>query len=140
MTPPIRFGKILVVDDRADFRQLISEILLPHATQVCECENGSQVLEAYRKESPECVLMDVRMGTMDGLTATRQLLEHFPDARVLIISAHNLEQMRAAARDAGALGFLSKDDMPALVTRLGAICLPGRQSDRGSAEPLRGNT
>jgi two-component system, chemotaxis family, chemotaxis protein CheY len=118
MTSPPRLGKILVVDDRADFRQLVAEMLHPYGAQICECEDGEQVLAAYRKEAPQCVVMDVRMRNMDGLAATRQLLEHFPEARVLIVSAHNLEPMRAAARAAGALDFLNKEDLSTLAALL----------------------
>jgi two-component system response regulator DegU len=110
--------KVMVVDNRADFRQLIAEILEKSGLQICECEDGDQVLDLYEREAPDWVIMDVRMARMDGLTATRRLLRRFPKARVIVVSAHQPEAARKAALESGALHFFSKENLSNLRTIL----------------------
>jgi DNA-binding NarL/FixJ family response regulator len=58
--------------------------------------------------------MDVRMPRMDGLTATRLLLQHHPSAKVVIVTDYNDEEVRSAARDAGACAYALKDNVTEL--------------------------
>jgi two-component system, NarL family, response regulator YdfI len=101
--------KFLIVDDHAAFRQSIRPFL-PAGT-VVECGDGSEALAAYAIEHPDWVLMDVEMPGMDGLTAIRELRQQFPDVRIIIITNHGEEDLRAAAMDLGAVGFLLKEHL-----------------------------
>ncbi len=102
-------GKFLIVDDHAAFRQTL-RAFLPDST-VLECADGSEVLAFYAAERPDWVLMDIQMPGLDGLTATRRLKEQFPVARIIIVTNHAGEEFRAAAKDAGADGFLHKEHL-----------------------------
>ena len=102
---------ILTVDDNSRVRQLIRTILSSFADVIVECEDGSDALEAYLKHRPNLVLMDLRMMRLDGLSATRQLLSQFPDARILILTDDAGDAVRAAAAAAGAKGTFLKRDL-----------------------------
>ena len=112
--------KFLIVDDHAAFRQTL-RAFLPDST-VLECADGSQALALYAAERPDWVLMDIQMPGLDGLTATRRLKERFPVARIIIVTNHAGEEFRAAAREAGADGFVHKEhleELPAMIQTIG---------------------
>ncbi len=100
--------KLLIVEDHSDMRQFIKSLLADLADQMAECEDGSLALEAYRKLRPDWVLMDLQMAQMDGLTATRQILAHYPEARICIVTKHLDTATRRAAQLAGVAAFVSK--------------------------------
>ena len=104
--------KFLIVDDHAAFRQTI-RAFLPAGT-VTECADGRDVLACYAAERPDWVLMDIEMAGLDGLSATRQLKQKFPEARVIIVSNHREEEFRGAARELGSCGFVNKDHLEEL--------------------------
>ena len=101
--------KFLIVDDHAAFRQTIRPFL-PKGS-VIECGDGNEALDACAAERPDWVLMDIEMPGMDGLTATRELRRRFPDVRVIIITNHGEEDMRKAALELGAFGFVRKEHL-----------------------------
>ena len=113
-------GKFLIVDDHAAFRQTL-RAFLPDST-VLECADGREVLALYAAERPDWVLMDIQMPGLDGLTATRRLKEKFPVARIIIVTNHAGEELRVAAREAGADGFVHKEnleELPAMIQTKG---------------------
>ncbi len=63
--------------------------------------------------------MDVSMRPVDGLTATREIVGKFPDARVVIVTEHDDEETRAKAFEAGACEFLGKDELRPLRRLIG---------------------
>jgi DNA-binding NarL/FixJ family response regulator len=106
--------RVLVVDDqamvRAGFRLLLADE--PDIEVVAEAGNGLvAVLEAARTK-PHVVLMDIRMPELDGLEATRRILAADPGARVLILTTFDLDEYVYQALQAGASGFVLKDDPP----------------------------
>ena len=112
--------KFLIVDDHAAFRQTL-RAFLPDST-VLECADAREVLALYAAERPDWVLMDIQMPGLDGLTATRRLKERFPVARIIIVTNHAGEEFRAAAREAGADGFIHKEhleELPAMIQTKG---------------------
>lgn len=68
-------------------------------------------MAAYLAEKPDWVFMDVEMPVVDGLTATRELTRRFPSSRVVIVTHHREDDLRAAAFEQGACGFVLKDDL-----------------------------
>ena len=122
MTPatdePIR---VFLVDDqelvRAGFRMLIDS--QPDLSVVGEAADGAQALERLSVTACDVVLMDVRMPRLDGVEATRRLLER-PDApQVVVLTTFDLDEHAFAALRAGAAAFLLKDATPDVL--LGAI-------------------
>lgn len=106
--------KLLIVDDSAEMRQLLKNIVRKTADEVLECEDGDEVLAAFSAHQPDWVLMDVEMKRMDGLQATANLLKLHPDAKVIIVTQHIDLQTRVAASEAGARFFIGKDDLLSL--------------------------
>ncbi len=105
---PIR---VMLVDDQAMVRSGFRLILEsePDLTVVGEAGDGAAALEIAQRARPDVVLMDVRMPVMDGITATRQLLERGDRCRVLILTTFDLDDHVHDSLRAGASGFLLKD-------------------------------
>jgi DNA-binding NarL/FixJ family response regulator len=105
--------KVLVVDDqrlvRAGFRVILDGE--PDITVVGEAADGVDAVRENRERQPDVVLMDIRMPNMDGLEATRRILEG-SDARVLILTTFDADEYVYGALQAGASGFMLKDAPP----------------------------
>jgi RNA polymerase sigma factor (sigma-70 family) len=107
--------RVLIADDqtlvRAGFRKILEadgEIEV-----VGEAADGLEAVEAARALAPDVVLMDIRMPRLDGLEATRQLVDQGEDApRVLVLTTFGVEEYVYDALRAGASGFLLKDVPP----------------------------
>jgi len=106
-------NRVLIVDDSRPMRELIKMTLAGVAEVVGECADGADALAGYEETRPDWVLMDWEMRT-DGLTATRRIVKAHPEARILIVTQHDDEELREAAIEAGARGFVLKDDLLAL--------------------------
>jgi CheY-like chemotaxis protein len=102
---------LMIVEDNPDVRRVIRRIVSDVATEIVECDDGAEALAAYARSRPDWVLMDIAMGEVDGIAATRQLTEAFPDARVVIVTGHDDEPLRTAAREAGACGYVLKENL-----------------------------
>src|SRR4030095_7022775 len=102
---------ILIVDDSAALRHAIRMVVNDLAGQIYECGDGGGALAAYAEHRPDWVLMDIRMKQTDGLTATRQIKAVFPDARIIVVTVCKGEDMKEAARIAGACGYVVKDNL-----------------------------
>ena len=107
--------RVLIADDQALVRSGFRMILEARddLEVVGEAENGAQALELAQTLAPDVVLMDVRMPAMDGVEATRRLLEAGSSARVIILTTFDLDEYVFEALRAGASGFLLKDTEPA---------------------------
>jgi DNA-binding NarL/FixJ family response regulator len=108
MTEPIR---ILLVDDQRLMRDGLRTLLELEGDLkvVAEAENGQAGLDAYEQFEPNVVLMDIRMPGMDGVEATRRLIERWPEARVVILTTFDDDEYIFEGLRAGALGYLLKD-------------------------------
>ena len=113
--------KIMIVDDSERMRQMIRTFIADLSPDIVECEDGAEALETYRTHRPDLVLMDVKMTRMDGLAATSQILESFPNTRIVIVSQWDDVPFRAAARRAGAEAIVSKSDLLPLRSILATI-------------------
>ena len=107
--------RVAIADDqalvRAGFRKILEAD--PEITVVAEAVDGLQALDAAQSLAPDVVLMDIRMPNLDGLEATRRLLEHGgATTRVLILTTFGLDDYVYEALRAGASGFLLKDVPP----------------------------
>jgi CheY-like chemotaxis protein len=111
---------VLMVEDNADMRTLIRSILAETTQVIHEFETGPSALEAYPLIHPDYVLMDIELSGMDGIATTRALRLLDAHARIIMVTAHGEEPYRRAATEAGASGFVLKEnllDLPALLTQ-----------------------
>lgn len=102
---------ILIVEDNEPMRKLLKKLVRDLAEDLTECDDGAEALEAYRRCHPDWVLMDIKMKEMDGLAATRQIKAAFPEARIIIVTGCDNARLRAAARSAGACGYVHKENL-----------------------------
>ena len=112
MTVPSATVRIVVADDHQVVRTGFAELLgtQPDFTVVGTACDGAEAVRICRELSPDVVLMDVRMPTMDGIEATRQLVGSEPGGpRILILTTFDLDEYVYDALRAGASGFLLKD-------------------------------
>jgi len=115
---------VLIVEDNAGIRRLLRRAFLDIASDIWECSDGADAMALYENHQPDVVLMDVRMPVMDGLTATRQIRQVYPSARVVIVTDYDDDDLRAAASQAGASGYALKQsltELPGMVQSLIAI-------------------
>ena len=102
---------LVIADDqgmvRAGFRSLLDAE--PDLEVVGEAANGEEALEVVRRLRPAVTLMDIRMPVLDGLAATRTLVEEGVPTRVLVLTTFDLDEYVFEALRAGASGFLLKD-------------------------------
>jgi DNA-binding NarL/FixJ family response regulator len=103
--------RILLVDDQALIRRGLTAILKlePTIEIVGEAENGQAALALVESLKPDVVLMDVRMPVMDGVAATRQITQRFPEVKVLVLTTFDDTEYVAQALQCGAAGYLLKD-------------------------------
>ena len=102
---------LLIVEDNPLMRRLIASLLRDLAPIIYECSDGAEALAAYREHRPDWVLMDIEMERVDGLEATREIIAAFPEARILIVTNYDDEELREAAREAGACDYVLKDQL-----------------------------
>ncbi|UNZ16228.1 response regulator transcription factor [Streptomyces sp. 891-h] len=107
--------RVLLVDDDALVRAGLRLMLegSPDIEIVDEAADGSQVLPLVAEHRPHVVLMDIRMPTMDGLTATEQLRARDEPPEVVVLTTFHADAHVLRALRAGAAGFLLKDTPPA---------------------------
>lgn len=104
--------RILIADDHEVAREGIRSVLESHAEwEVCaEAQDGREAVEYAGKLKPDIFLLDIGMPNLNGLDAARQILAVAPDARILILTVHDAEQVVREVLAAGARGFLLKSD------------------------------
>lgn len=103
--------RLLLADDQAMIRSGLRMILESESdfVVVAEAENGEEAVRLARRERPDVALMDIRMPVMDGLEATRRIVEDGSDVRVIAVTTFDLDEYIYGALRAGASGFLLKD-------------------------------
>jgi DNA-binding NarL/FixJ family response regulator len=107
--------RLLIADDqalvRAGFRKILESE--PGLEVVAEAVDGQEAVDAAARGHPDVVLMDIRMPRLDGIEATRRIVERAADRlRVLMLTTYGLDQYVYEALRAGASGFLLKDTPP----------------------------
>lgn len=105
---PIR---VILIDDHRRIHQVISEILgfADDIKLVAQGSNGQEAIHLCDEYQPDLVLMDVMMPGMDGIEATRRILEKHPNIKILALSSFQDQDSVRAMLDSGACGYVLKD-------------------------------
>jgi two-component system cell cycle response regulator DivK len=106
--------RILVVEDQADNRQIIRDMLAPTDYEITEAENGEEALAAIAKQRPDLILMDIQLPIMDGYEATRRIkadasLRSIP---IIAVTSYALSGEEKKARAAGCDDYVPKPFSP----------------------------
>jgi DNA-binding NarL/FixJ family response regulator len=104
--------RILIADDQPYIRRAVRALLESHqGWEVCgEASDGREAIRKTGELQPDIVVMDMFMPNLNGLEATREIHHAYRDAKVLILTLHDLPDLSRAARDAGAKGLVLKSD------------------------------
>jgi CheY-like chemotaxis protein/two-component sensor histidine kinase len=137
-----RRGRVLLAEDHATNRLVVELMLRACNVDLVVVENGAQAVDAFCSQTFDCLLMDMEMPVMDGLSAIRGIRSH--EARtgaqpvgILTLSAHATEEHRQRSAAAGADGHLTKPVHPeALLKALADIFRRRRPADDGQVSTL----
>ena len=103
--------KVYIADDHSVVREGVKGIFArnPRYTIVGEADNGLSAIKEIRVSNPDIVIADINMPVVDGIEATRRILEDFPETKVIILSFHRKLDIAVQAFKAGAKAFVVKD-------------------------------
>jgi two-component system, NarL family, invasion response regulator UvrY len=113
--------QVLVVDDQAPFRDAVRAVIarVPGFELVAEATSGEEAVELVDRVRPGVVLMDINMGAMDGLEATKLITTAHPETMVILVSTYTEADMPPTARVCGAAAYVNKDELsPRVIRRL----------------------
>lgn len=103
--------KLIIADDHEIFRDGIALMLSrqSHIKLVAQAENGRELMQLAATEKPDVILTDIKMPIVDGIEATKQLGQKYPDIKVIALSMFDEEQTILEMLEAGAKGYLLKN-------------------------------
>jgi two-component system response regulator DegU len=103
--------KVIIIDDHQLFREGIKRILDFEETfeVLAEGEDGVEAIKLVGQHKPDVVIMDINMPEINGVEATRNLINKYPDTKIIILSIHDDENHVTHALQSGALGYLLKE-------------------------------
>jgi len=101
-------GRILIVDDEEDIRRLLSRLMLEEGFEPSAAPDGETALDLIRRESPDVLLLDIRLPGMDGMEVLRRAKELDGDLPVIMITGHGIVKGAVEALRAGAYDYLVK--------------------------------
>lgn len=127
----------LIIDDDADYRSLLGELLRAHGWQVWDADNGDRGVELAREHRPRVVVCDLLMPRGNGFQVCRILRSdpHFRSTRIVVTTGRAYESDRKAAIEAGADEYLIKPfEMPALIQLLQRLAATSHATGTLAAE------
>jgi DNA-binding NarL/FixJ family response regulator len=107
--------RVLLVDDEVLFVECLQTVLERRSKDievVGIVYDGADVLDTVRLKKPDIVLMDIRMPNVDGVDATRMILEEFPDTHIMILTSYDKNEYVWQTLQLGAVGYILKDVHP----------------------------
>jgi len=110
---------VLVVDDQALFRRAASTVvrLTPGFVMVGEAQSGEAAIDLVEQLRPRLVLMDINMGGINGIEATRRITQAHPDVAVVLLSTYQATDLPSDASSSGMAAYINKDEFGPVVLR-----------------------
>jgi two-component system response regulator DegU len=107
---------VLIVDDNQAMRRIIGAFIneLAEGVQIAECADGAVVVTAYEESRPDWVLMDIRLGAVNGIEASRAIKAQHPQARIVMVTNYDDDGLREAAIAVGAHAYVLKENLSEL--------------------------
>lgn len=100
--------KFLIVDDEPDVVDSVSELFTLRNYNVITATSGTQALEKVKKESPNIIILDIRMPDVSGMDVLKEVKKNYPKIRVIMLTGVEDESTRNMAMGLGASGYLTK--------------------------------
>ncbi|MGM0890098.1 MAG: response regulator [Bacillota bacterium] len=119
---------IIIIDDHQLFREGIKRILDCESSfdVVAEGDDGSEAMDLVETHKPDVVIMDINMPNMNGVEATKMLVNRYPKTKVIILTIHDDENYVQHALKTGAQGYLLKEmDADALINAVRVVAEGG---------------
>lgn len=114
--------KLIIIDDDPLVRASLKTILEAGGHQVPDLgSDGADAIGLYTEHIPDVLLMDIRMKTVSGIDGGRQVLEKFPDAKILFLTTFSDSEYIIAALGIGAKGYILKQDYENIGSALAAV-------------------
>jgi two-component system response regulator (stage 0 sporulation protein F) len=101
-------SKLLIVDDESDIREFARNFFKKRQIDVSIASGGRQALDIIAKESPQLVLLDVRMEEITGIEVLRELRKTHPTIKVIMVSGVEDEETIKEANSLGVIGYIHK--------------------------------
>jgi DNA-binding NarL/FixJ family response regulator len=110
---------VLIVDDQAPFRDVARTVvaLSPGFDVVAEAASGEEAIAAADDRHPNLVLMDINLPGINGLEATRRIVDDHPETIVILLSTYTRDDLPEDARACGAVRYVHKEDFSPLILR-----------------------
>ena len=124
VTVATRAARVLIVDDQTLFRNGLARLLDEdeRIEVIGQAIDGADAVKQVARLKPDVVLMDVKMPNVDGIEATRQVIEADPTAKVLVLTTFETDSQVIQALKAGASGYVLKDSSAsAIVSSIVAV-------------------
>jgi len=106
---------ILIVDDNKEFREafkfILEENLSGNIEHIYEAENGEECLRLIKRETVDIVFMDKQMPVMDGIEATKKIVDQYRNIKVIAISFHSELDDIKSMLEAGARNYIVKEEI-----------------------------
>jgi two-component system, NarL family, response regulator NreC len=100
--------RVLIADDHADVLDDIRDLLEPDFDVVGAVSNGQQLLKAVESLKPDVIITDISMPELNGIEASRRIIEKHPDSKIILLTMHNDPALIEQGFAAGALGYVLK--------------------------------
>jgi DNA-binding NarL/FixJ family response regulator len=106
-----QFMNLMIVDDNAGMRELLHRMYGAKFESVIECSSGEECLQQFPMSPTDWVFMDINMSGLNGIRTTRELKQLFPGVKVVIVTRYDDQDLRSAAKEAGACGYVLKTNL-----------------------------
>ncbi len=112
---------VMIVDDQSPFRAAAKAVVdrVAGFELIAAVASGEEAVVTSDELAPQLVLMDINMGELDGIEATRIITRANPSTKVILVSTYAVDDLPPGARSSGAIAYVNKDELsPRVVRRL----------------------